>query len=137
MSKPNYIRPNNYNSPVGKNFWEGMTDGIFLAQRCLVCGELFFPPRPFCPECLGDKLIWEELSRRGTLHSWTELHYARPEFDTPLLLGLVDLEEGIGRIVARIDDAVVDELHIGQPVEITTFNTGDGFYLYRISPLKT
>lgn len=132
--KPNFLWPGNLNSPTGKIFWEGISSGRFLAPRCRACGELFFPPRPFCPECLGDDLGWEELSGQGSLHSWTELYYARPEFETPFLLGLIDLEEGIGRIVARIEGASAGELRIGQTVEIGMAKTGEEFYLYSARP---
>lgn len=132
--KQGFLWPANLDSPSGRPFWEGLRQGRFLAPRCLTCGELFFPPRPFCPECLGEKLEWQELSGWGTLHSWTELHYARPEFSTPFLLGLIDLEEGVGRIVARIEGASGLELQIGQPVKIEISNVGEGFCLYRARP---
>jgi len=101
-SKPNFLKPTNLESPGAVPFWEGLQAGKFLAPRCGQCGELFFPPRSHCPECLGDSLSWEELSGKGFLYSWTELFFAQPEFDTPFFLGLIDLAEGIGRIAARI-----------------------------------
>lgn len=132
--KPNYLQPGNRYSPNGQVFWQGLAAGRFLAPRCDDCGELFFPPRPVCPECLGDRLKWEELSGRGTLYSWTEMYYARPEFDTPFLLGLIDLEEGIGRIAARIEGASAQDLFIGQKVEIESVKVSDDFHLYQARP---
>ncbi|MDH7479124.1 MAG: Zn-ribbon domain-containing OB-fold protein [Syntrophomonadaceae bacterium] len=132
--RPGFLWPANRNSPSGRPFWEGLRQGRFLAPRCRACGELFFPPRPFCPECLGEELEWQKLSGRGTLHSWTELHYARPEFSTPFLLGLIDLEEGVGRIIARIEDASGRELQIGQPMEIQISEVEEGFCLYQARP---
>ncbi|NPV92136.1 MAG: Zn-ribbon domain-containing OB-fold protein [Firmicutes bacterium] len=133
-ARPNYLMPGNLNSPNGRVFWEGLRDGRLMAPKCRACGEEFFPPRPICPECLGDALDWRQLSGRGTLASWTEMYFARPEFDTPFFLGLIDLEEGIGRILARIEGVVEKDLVIGDDYEIYSADTGGGFFLYFARP---
>ncbi len=97
-----------------RSFWEGLSQHKLLGQSCPSCDEKFFPPRPYCPECLADQLDWIELDTRGTLHSWTQVRVAGPEFDTPFLLGLVDLSGGIGR--AELDtpfDASYTYGHLG------------------------
>lgn len=136
-SKPNYLKPTNLDSRGGKEFWEGLQAGKFLAPKCKNCGELFFPPRSHCPECLNDSLVWEELSGKGILHSWTELFFVQPEFDAPFLLGLVDLVEGVGRIVTRISGETADGLYIGMPMSIRIATHSDGMALYYAEPLRT
>ncbi len=135
-SKPNFLKPTNLESPGAVPFWEGLQAGKFLAPRCGQCGELFFPPRSHCPECLGDSLSWEELSGKGFLYSWTELFFAQPEFDTPFFLGLIDLAEGIGRIAARISAKTAEELHIGMSVRIRISKPVDGLALYYAEPSR-
>jgi len=135
-SKSNYLKPTNLESPGARKFWEGLQVGKFLAPRCENCGELFFPPRSHCPECLGDGFAWEELSGRGFLYSWTELSFALPEFDTPFLLGLVDLAEGVGRVTAKISGETADKLFIGMPLIIRISNPRDGMALYYAEPLR-
>jgi hypothetical protein len=135
-SKPNYLKPTNLESPGARKFWEGMRTGKFLVPRCEACGEVFFPPRSHCPECLGDGFTWEELSGKGFLYSWTELSFVPPEFDAPLLLGLVDLAEGVGRILARISGVTADGLYIGMPLVIRISNHSDGMALYYAEPLR-
>jgi hypothetical protein len=135
-AKPNYLMPTNIESPSVRPFWEGLKAGKFLAQQCRACGEIFFPPRSNCPECLGDEFAWQPLSGRGTLYSWTELFFAQPEFDVPFLLGLVDLEEGIGRIAARISGAAAGELSIGMPLVIRISDPGNGLVLYYVEPSR-
>lgn len=133
-AKPNFLVPTNLESPGAAPFWEGLQGGKFLAPRCRNCGELFFPPRSHCPECLEDSFIWEELSGKGVLYSWTELFFAQPEFDTPFLLGLIDLAEGIGRITARISKVTSEELQIGMPLQIRITRHGDGMAIYYAEP---
>ncbi len=40
------------------------------------------------------------------------------EIETPFLLGLVDLEGDLGRLTARIEEAVAEDLSIGMPVRL-------------------
>ena len=136
-SKSNYLKPTNLESPGARKFWEGLQVGKFLAPRCENCGELFFPPRSHCPECLGDGFAWEELSGKGFLYSWTELSFALPEFDTPFLLGLVDLAEGVGRVTAKISGAKADKLFIGMPLIIKISKPVDGMALYYAEPHRS
>lgn len=136
QQRPNFLWPGNLNSPAGKIFWQELARGKMVALECQECGEVYFPPRPCCPVCLGSNLRGKELSRRGVLHSWTELYFARPEFDTPFLLGLVDLAEGVGRVVARIEEATPGEVYIGMPVVIEIAKVSDTFSLYYAVPAK-
>lgn len=131
--KPNFLWPTNLNCAATKRFWEGLRRRQFWARRCRDCDETFFPPRSHCPHCLGNNLEWVELSDRGTLHSWTEVNIAGPRFDTPYLLGLVDLSEGIGRIAAKIVGAESHQLKIGMPVRIIYADVGEDFSLYCIT----
>jgi uncharacterized OB-fold protein len=134
-SKPNYLKPTNLESLVARKFWEGLRAGKFLAPRCEDCGELFFPPRSHCPECLGEGFTWEELSGKGTLYSWTELSFVQPEFDAPFLLGLIDLADGVGRVLTRISGETTAGLYIGMPVMIRISSHKDGMALYYAEPL--
>jgi len=131
--KPNFLWPTNVDYLSTKGFWEGLRGRQLLARKCHRCGEMFFPPRSHCPQCLGHDLEWVELSGKGTLYSWTEVNIASPEFDTPFLLGLVDLSQGIGRIAAKIVGAEAHQLRIGMPVKITYADVGKDFSLYCIT----
>jgi len=131
--KPNFLWPTNVNHVTTKGFWEGLQKGQLLARKCRRCGETFFPPRSHCPHCLGNDLEWVGLSGKGTLYSWTEVSIAGAEFDTPFLLGLVDLSEGIGRVAAKIIGAEAHQLRIGMPVKITYAAVHKDFSLYCIT----
>jgi uncharacterized OB-fold protein len=134
--KPNFLKPTNLESPAAKKFWDGLRAGQFLAPRCVNCGKIFFPPRSHCPECLEEDFAWEELDRKGILYSWTELSFVLPEFDAPFLLGLVDLADGAGRIIARISGETAEGLYIGMPLIIRISDPGGGMALYYVEPLR-
>lgn len=96
-------------------FWEALDDGRFLIGRCGECGEAFFPPGPACPHCAGEPGT-EESSGRGSLYSFTRLHRTAPGFDQPIVMGIVELDEG-PRLLARIA-ADYEDLELGRAVRI-------------------
>ena len=65
-------------------FWEGLSEHKFLLQKCQKCGEIFFPPRVFCPECLSENLEHIESKGTGTLYAFTEMYVPMLGFD-PLI----------------------------------------------------
>lgn len=101
-------------SPTAE-FWEALDSDRFLVGRCPDCGTTFFPPRALCPYCAAEAKTAES-SRRGRLYSFTRQHRTAPGFDAPLIVGLVELDEG-PRVLASID-AEYDALAIGDDVEM-------------------
>jgi len=132
-NKPNCLRPSTLHYPSAKEFWEGLKRRKLLTKKCIPCNEVFFPPRSHCPQCLGNDLEWVKLSGKGTLHSWTQVYMARPEFDTPYLLGLMDLSDGLGRITGKIVEAEAKQLKIGMPVKIIYADVDEDFTVYCIA----
>ena len=108
-----YVKP--YISKYNRPFWEGLKQNKLLAQQCNQCGFKFFPARSRCPSCLSEDYKWFELSGKGTLYSWSEVFFNPSQ---PYVMGVVELEEGIGRSITRIAANPAD-LRIEQPVEAT------------------
>jgi len=69
-----------------------------LGSRCVACGEHFFPRRAVCAQCLARDCVDTELGPRGTLYSYTFVHF--PLFGSTRVehigygVGQVDLPEG-------------------------------------------
>jgi uncharacterized protein len=106
-------------------WWEGVEAGKLLIQRCGGCGTLRHPPRPMCPTC--QSLEWDtvEASGRGTVYSYVINHHPQiPAFDYPLVIALVELEEGT-RLVTNVLDVAPEDVHVGMPVEVS-FEKPDG-----------
>lgn len=96
-------------------FWEALREGRFLIGRCPDCDEAFFPPGRVCPHCAGSAEM-EDSPGRGRLYSFTRQYRTAPGFDVPVVMGLIELDEG-PRVLTRID-AEYDELAIGDRIEI-------------------
>jgi uncharacterized OB-fold protein len=105
-------------------FFEGTKEGKLLIQRCSNCGALRHPPRPACPECRSFEWDTVRSSGRGTIYSYVVNHHPKvPAFDYPLVVALIELEEGT-RLVANVSGIAPEAVVIGTPVQ-ARFETFD------------
>jgi uncharacterized OB-fold protein/acyl dehydratase len=97
-------------------FFEGAKQHRLLIQRCTNCGTLRHPPRPACAHCRSFEWEAATASGRGTIYSFVVNHYPQvPAFDYPLVVALVELEEGT-RLVANVSGITPGDMAIGLPV---------------------
>lgn len=97
-------------------FWEGLADDELRLPTCEDCGAVGFPPGPICQECGSRNLAWEPIEPTGTVHSFTRQHRTPPGFESPIVMGTVDLDAG-PRLLAPID-ADYGALSIGDRVRL-------------------
>ncbi len=118
-------------------FWfEGAKNGQLLIQRCASCGTLRHPPGPMCPTC--HSLEWDtiEASGRGTVYSYVVNHYPQvPAFDYPLIVAVIELEEGT-RLVSNLIDVEPADVAIGMAVEAEMVAFDDDLTLPQFRPAR-
>ncbi len=102
---------------ANKAFWEGLKEEKFFIQKCNNCNEMFFPSRILCPECLSDNIEYVESKGKGILYAFTEIRAKTPGFETPFIIGLIELDEKPGRFLSRIV-APYESLKIGQRLKV-------------------
>lgn len=115
-------------------FFDAAAEHRLLIQRCSSCGELRHPPGPMCPSC--HSLDWDTVqsSGKGTVYSFVVNHYPQvPAFEYPLLVALVELEEGT-RLVSNLVEVDPADVTIGMPVELRWLDAGDGLVLPQFAP---
>ena len=106
-------------TPLSRPHWEGCREGVLRVQRCSACGAYVFIPQPVCTGCQSDALEWVESSGRGTVYSHTTVHRPpRPEFETPYVVAIVELEEG-WHMLTNVVDIPPGDVGVGMPVEVT------------------
>ena len=92
------------------------TSGALAVQRCASCSTLQHPPEEVCHACGGMTFDVEVLSPRGTVHSYTVIHYAaNPALAdaVPYTVVLVSLDDAPHlRVVGDVEGPV----EIGMPV---------------------
>jgi uncharacterized OB-fold protein len=97
-----------------------------IGSRCDACATVVFPAQDGCPRCGQVGMARTELSRQGTLWTWTtqdflpKSPYAGPETDDDFggyLVGYVELPEGV-RVVTRLTGLEKHEVRIGMELEL-------------------
>lgn len=98
-------------------FWDGIEQGELRIQSC-DCGALHHPPMVRCPKCGSYDLGYKVASGRGKVYSFVEpVHPKIPSFDYPLVVGLIELEEGT-RLLSNVIDIDPDAVEVGMDVEL-------------------
>lgn len=110
-------------------FWDGTAVGELRIQRCGACGMLRHPPGPSCPACHAHDRTHVVAAGEGTLFSYAvHRHPPIPGKQLPLLVGLVDLPEGV-RMVAELTGMEPEELEIGMPLRVSFRRVDDDLTL--------
>lgn len=100
-----------------------------LGTRCTTCGTVLFPrAEGFCrnPECRGREVEEVELSRTGTVWSYTDAQYQPPPpyippaaEHVPFALAAVELADEQLVVLGQVADGYgVDDLSVGATVEL-------------------
>jgi uncharacterized OB-fold protein len=116
--------------------WRVAGDEVhLLGMRCDHCGTKAFPAREVCSGCGRDTGLREaELSARGRVYTFSEVHVAPKGFPVPYVLAYVDLDDGV-RLLGQVDGTAKD-LTLDQKVavvlgEIRTRGDGTSVVSYR------
>lgn len=104
-------------------FWAAASRKQLSIQRCQECRRYFFPPVPFCHECMSTRLAYESVSGLATVHSYTEVvSGARHGYfatKTPYLVGIVELSEQTGLLMyTNLVGAKLADLSVGAKVAV-------------------
>jgi len=102
-----------------EDFVKHLEEGKIMATRCSRCGKLYFPPRTDCPDDFSTDIMWEELSGRCKLLTYTTAHFAPTGFesDVPYTIALAQCEEGV-KVYALLSKEI-NEINIGMDLQLT------------------
>ena len=103
-------------------FWEGTQKGELRIQSCNACGALRHPPGPACPSCGALDRGYVVASGLGTVFSYVVHRYPPvPGKELPIVIALVDLDEGVrmvGEVVDVADGDAGPEIEIGTRLRV-------------------
>lgn len=124
-------------TPETQHFWDGTRKGELLLQRCGDCTKIYFPPRPFCPQCGSRKVAPIRASGNATLYSYTISHRPAPGFTPPYAVAVVELAEG-PRMMTNIVDCpqTPEALQLDMPLEVTFEKQDDSITLPFFKPAR-
>jgi len=121
--------------PETRPFWDATAEGRLLLPRCAACPAVIWYPRGICPECASTEIEWFEASGRGVIYSRTINRRGLGAYKDAgaYVLAYVELEEG-PRVMTNIVDCDPETISIGDAVEATFHETGEGPALVRFRP---
>ncbi len=125
-------------TPETRHYWDGAREGELRLQRCDSCDNVYFPPRPFCPECGSRDVSVIKASGRGKLFSYVINHLPSPGFeDGPFAIAVVELEEG-PRMMSNILECeqTPEALQLDMPLEVIFEKLSDEISLPQFRPAK-
>lgn len=115
-------------SPAIEGWFTSGPAPALIGSRCTTCASVFFPRREdWCanPACTGEGFEDVELSRRGTVWSYTDAQYQPPvpyiprhEEHVPFAIAAVELPEGLVVLGQVADGYGVADLKVGAEVEL-------------------
>lgn len=113
---------------LSRPWWDAVSEGMLLLQRCVACGHLQHYPRLLCASCWGLDLEWTEAVGPGIVRAFTVVRRpGHPAWiaDAPYVIGLVQLDEG-PTMMTRIVDIEPENVRVGQRVLLDTRVLSDG-----------
>ncbi|MEM9357260.1 MAG: Zn-ribbon domain-containing OB-fold protein [Pseudomonadota bacterium] len=122
-------------TPETQHYWDGAKRGELLLQKCKSCNNVYFPPRPFCPECGSRDVEVVKASGKGRLYSYIINHMKAPGYEPPFAVAVVELEEG-PRIMTNILECepTPEALQLDMPLEVTFEELSDEISLPQFKP---
>jgi len=121
-----------------KPFFNGLIEGKILGTKCAKCGEIYFPPQVDCPKCKDSKVEWIELSREGTLLTFTQINVKPYSFShyNDYIVGIGRLPEGVN-ITAWVRENDPKRLKVGMKVKLEVVKRmPENYYVYEWVPIE-
>jgi len=122
-------------TPETQHFWDGTRAGELLLQQCDACQHIYFPPRPFCPECASRAVTIFQASGKGRLYSYVINHRPPRWIDGPYSIAVVELDEG-PRMMSNIIELeqTPEALILDMPLEAVFDAVTDDITLVKFKP---
>lgn len=111
---------------VSAPYWAAAREHRLVILRCSDCAFYVHPPRAVCPRCQGERLLGDEVSGRGTIYSYHQMHLPGvPGFAPPYAVAVVELREQSGLFaVGNVLNCPPTDLRIGMAVQVTFESLG-------------
>jgi len=95
-----------------------------VAHECVHCGARYFDRRSACAKCSRTEFRQAEVSRTGTLQTFTIVHFAAEGVQVPFVAGVVDCDGTSVR--SNIVNVPPDPEHVtlGMDLRLTTVPVG-------------
>lgn len=101
------------------DFMDRLEQGKISGTKCKSCGNIYFPPRADCYNCLGKDMEWFDVTGTGKLLTYSKLEYAPVGFENDLPYSIALLDFGEYKIFGRLaSDITDDEIKVGMEMKV-------------------
>ena len=108
------------------DFIDFLEGGKVMGTRCKDCGQVFFPPRADCYQCLASNVEWFEVSGSGKLVTYSKLQFAPVGFEDDVPYSIALLDYGKYKVFGRIAQNVPDsEIEVGMEMKTVVNKTSN------------
>ncbi|MBQ0720820.1 MAG: Zn-ribbon domain-containing OB-fold protein [Gammaproteobacteria bacterium] len=122
-------------TPETQHFWDGARAGKLLLQQCDNCQHIYFPPRPFCPDCASRAVTIFQASGKGRLYSYVINHRPPRWIEGHYSIAVVELDEG-PRLMSNIVEVeqTPEALILDMPLDVVFDAVTDDITLVKFRP---
>lgn len=120
-----------------KPFWAAAKKHELSMQKCLKCGQFYFPISAMCPHCQNWGFEWVKLSGKGEVYSFIVVRRAtNPAFakDIPYVIAIILTKEGT-RMISHVVGCKPEDVRIGMPVEVVFEDVSPEVSLPKFKPV--
>jgi uncharacterized protein len=105
--------------PFKEGLFKEAGDGpVLLGSHCRACGQVLFPSKQVCLNCLSTDVELIHLSRDGKLYTYTTVYLPSEHFSPPYTVGWIELPEGI-RVFSQVRGWQERPLKIGMDMRMS------------------
>ncbi len=118
-------------------FWKAAKSHELRLQKCLACGNIWYPPGESCTKCALTDYTWSKMSGKGKIWSWVVFHQLYfPSFaqDIPYNVVVVQLEEGPW-MISNLLGVRNEDIKCDMPVEAVFEDVTEDFTLVKFRPM--
>ena len=127
MIRSEYSLHLDYSTPLGEvysQFMEGLRDCKLLGNKCVTCGRVYVPARPFCDVCCDDTSELFEVEPQGKVVAFTVYNIKTENLpDPPFAQGIIKIGDAANSFLHflggfQFTDAedLRSQISIGMPV---------------------
>ncbi|QRR34002.1 OB-fold domain-containing protein [Hydrogenophaga sp. YM1] len=131
MSTENKASAPNWNPEI-QPFHAAAQKGQLLLGYCLDCAEHHFFPRSKCPFCHSLNTEWRPSVGRGSVYSFS----IQRRVPQPYVIAYVTLDEGPTMMTHIVGTERLEDVHIGQAVEVSFRPDPDGIHTPVFQPRR-
>jgi len=108
-------------------FWDGLEKGKVYASKCKKCGNLTFPPKIGCSQCLNQGIEFVDVQGEGVIETFTHVVIRPPSFQNhpTYTVAVAKMKSGV-TVLAWLTSAKLGDVKVGAKVKLAAVHTEDG-----------